>query len=127
MTQVLGVIVTEPLDRLEGFPTPEGFSGTIRLECLEFTSRCPVTSQPDFSTIDITYHPRDLCIESKSMKLYLLGFRERGAFCEALAVEIAQRIVEDIDPSWVEVTVHQSSRGGIAIHATHSRVRDSED
>ncbi len=116
---VLGQTVTEPLDYLEGFPTPVGFNGIVRLESTEFTALCPVTGQPDFCNVTIEYRPGDLCIESKSLKLFLLGFRQSGAFCEQLAVTIANVVFRDISPEFVRVNVDQAPRGGISIHASH--------
>ena len=74
-----------------------------------------MTGQPDFQTVVIEYAPRALCIESKSLKLYLWTFREEGTFCEALSAEIAQDVVNACDCHWCRVTIDQAPRGGIAI------------
>ena len=79
----------------------------------ELTSICPITGQPDFGDLTIEYEPNKLCLESKSLKLYLWTFREEGHFCEALASEIAQKIFDTLKPKWVRVTNEQSKRGGI--------------
>jgi 7-cyano-7-deazaguanine reductase len=79
---------------------------------------CPVTGQPDLSSVEIDYEPGDLCVESKSLKLYLWSFRDRPVFAEALAAEIATEIMASARPQRVSVTVRQRRRGGIAIEAT---------
>ena len=111
---VLGRKVTEAVKTLDTFPTPPGCTNVI-LNCKEVTSLCPVTGQPDFYNIEITYSPGSLCVESKSLKLYLLGFRNEGHFCEALAGIITRRFMEDAQPKWVKAEVHQTSRGGIEV------------
>lgn len=117
---VLGRKVTTAVEELDIFPTPPGCTNVI-LRCTEVTSLCPVTGQPDFYEILIQYTPTQFCIESKSLKLYLLGFRNKGQFCEALAGIISNRIFEDAKPSWVRVEVHQTSRGGIEITGVSSK------
>ena len=72
------------------FPAPAHVT-EVRLSSDEVTSICPVTSQPDLSTVEITYVPDEWCVETKSLKLYLWGFRQRPVFAEALAAEIAGR------------------------------------
>src|ERR1700741_5382312 len=70
-------------EQLETFPNPApGRDYTIEIVCPEFTSLCPKTGQPDFGTITFAYTPDRLCVELKSLKLYLQGFRERGIFYE---------------------------------------------
>jgi 7-cyano-7-deazaguanine reductase len=93
----------------------------VTLVCRDFTSRCPVTNQPDFAAVTIQYMPRAHLIESKSLKLYLQRFREDGAFCEHLADTIARELSEQVAPEWIEVTVEQSVRGGI-ITTAHARL-----
>ena len=77
---------------------------------------CPVTSQPDWYRVQIAYVPRERCIESKSLKLYLQSFRNEGIFCEAFAVRIAGELSEALGCP-VDVTVIQKARGGITIEA----------
>jgi len=81
---------------------------------------CPVTNQPDLYVATIEYWPGNLCIESKSLKLYLSGYRNERHFCEALAVKIRADVVEALElaPDKVRVTLRQKSRGGISITAT---------
>lgn len=99
-------------DALDTFPTPVN-TQTVKFIVTEFTSMCPVTNQPDFGTLEIEYGPDRLCLESKSLKLYLWGFRDKGSFCEALASNIAQDIYGVIQPKWIKVTNRQATRGGI--------------
>jgi 7-cyano-7-deazaguanine reductase len=86
----------------------------------ELAAVCPVTGQPDLYVAAISYAPDALCLESKSLKLYLSGFRNEGAFCEALAVRIRDDVADalGIGPGDVTVTLEQKSRGGITITAT---------
>lgn len=83
----------------------------------EVTAVCPVTGQPDWYTVVIELSPRKSGIESKSLKLYLQGYRNEGIFCEALAAKIAYDVWEKAQPRKVKVTVIQKSRGGISISA----------
>jgi 7-cyano-7-deazaguanine reductase len=78
---------------------------------------CPVTEQPDLSNVVIEYCPDQWCIESKSLKLYLWGFRDRAVFAEALAAEIAEEVMNTAKPTWVTVTLTQRPRGGIEVQA----------
>lgn len=109
---VLGRTVREPLDHLESFPAPEGCT-QVTFETHELASICPVTAQPDLSTLTIDYGPDQRCIESKSLKLHLWSYRDRAVFAEALAVAIADEVVRAVDPHWVRVVVRQQARGGI--------------
>jgi len=86
----------------------------------ELTAVCPVTGQPDLYTATIEYWPQGLCLESKSLKLYLSRYRDEGHFCEALAVKIRDDVAEALElPSdKVRVTLEQKARGGITITAT---------
>jgi 7-cyano-7-deazaguanine reductase len=86
----------------------------------ELTAVCPVTSQPDLYVAAIEYWPGELCLESKSLKLYLNRFREEGHFCEALAILIRNDVAEalGLDADKVRVTLKQKARGGISITAT---------
>lgn len=113
----LGRDVREPLDRLETFAAPATCT-RVRFTSDELTSVCPITGQPDFSSIEIDYQPNLRCIESKSLKLYLWSFRDRAAFCEQLAAEIAAEVRRAADPLRVRVTITQHTRGGIVTEAT---------
>ena len=85
----------------------------------ELTAVCPITGQPDLYEASIEYSPKDLCLESKSLKLYLNGFRNEGHFCEGLAVRIRDDVAEalGLGPSEVQVTLKQKARGGITVTA----------
>jgi 7-cyano-7-deazaguanine reductase len=103
---------------LEVFENP----GVTRVEMTsdELTAVCPVTGQPDMYTATIEYSPLSLCLESKSLKLYLAGYRNEGAFCEALAVKIRDDVAAalEVETTAVTVTLRQKARGGITIVAT---------
>jgi 7-cyano-7-deazaguanine reductase len=114
---VLGHAVRGPVDQLETFPAPASCT-RVRFTSDELTSLCPVTGQPDFSTIEIDYEPNLRCVESKSLKLYLWSFRERAAFCEQLAADIAAEVRRAAEPQRVRVTITQQTRGGIVTEAT---------
>ena len=87
----------------------------VRFTCPEFTSICPVTSQPDFAHIVIDYIPNKFIVESKSFKLYLLGYRNHGAFHEDCTITLAQDIVELLSPKWLRIGGYWYPRGGIPI------------
>ena len=89
----------------------------VRFTNDELASMCPVTEQPDLSRVVIEYEPGDWCVESKSLKLYLWGFRDREVFAEALAAEIAREIMTTAAPHRVTVTLTQRPRGGITVEA----------
>ena len=99
------------------FPAPAHVT-EVRLSTDEVTSICPVTAQPDLSSVEITYVPDEWCVETKSLKLYLWGFRERPVFAEALAAEIAAEIMATARPHRVRVDLTQRPRGGIVVSAT---------
>jgi 7-cyano-7-deazaguanine reductase len=103
---------------LEVFPNP-GVTA-VRLVSDELTAVCPITGQPDFYTATIEFRPHGLCLESKSLKLYLARFREQGAFCERLAVQIRDDVAEvlELEPADVNVSLVQKARGGITITAS---------
>ena len=101
---------------LEKVKNPKmGLDYNIRFTCPEFTSICPVTSQPDFAHIVIDYVPDKLIVESKSFKLYLLGYRNHGAFHEDCTISIAQDIVQLLSPKWLRIGGYWYPRGGIPI------------
>lgn len=114
---ILGSPVRQPVDHLECFPAPAACA-EVRFSTDEVTSLCPVTGQPDFSSVEIVYEPDGLCVESKSLKLYLWSFRDRTVFAEALASEIATEVQQAAAPGWVRVVVTQHVRGGIVTEAT---------
>ncbi|HVA88648.1 MAG TPA: preQ(1) synthase [Chloroflexota bacterium] len=122
--EALGKPTRQPSKHLETFPAPP-YLDKVTLVSDEVTSLCPVTGQPDWETVTIEFLPDKACIESKSLKLYLWSFRDEGAFCEALAGQIASDIFAAAQPHWCTVTVHQKARGGITITATATRRRDA--
>ena len=103
---------------LETFPNP-GVE-VVEMVSDELTATCPITNQPDFYTATIEYRPNELCLESKSLKIYLSRFREQGAFCEALAVQIRDEVAAalGLETGSVHVTLRQKPRGGITITAS---------
>jgi 7-cyano-7-deazaguanine reductase len=117
---VLGRAVREPIAHVECFTTPPGCT-RVRFTTDELASLCPVTRQPDLSSVVIDYEPDELCVESKSLKLFLWSFRDRPVFVEALAVEIADEIATAARPKRVSVTLTQRPRGGVTIEATAER------
>jgi 7-cyano-7-deazaguanine reductase len=114
---VLGQTVRHAIDHVEVFPAPDHVT-VVTFSTDELASMCPVTQQPDLSTLTIEYEPGAWCIESKSLKLYLWGFRDRAVFAEALAAEIAAEVSSTAKPKWVKVTLTQRPRGGIQVAAT---------
>ena len=88
----------------------------VTLDCPEFTSLCPKTGQPDFGHIVINYIPRIKMVESKSLKLYLFSFRNRGDFHEDCVNIIMKDLIRLMDPKYIEVTGIFTPRGGISIY-----------
>ena len=76
----------------------------VKFNCPEFTSLCPITGQPDFATIEISYLPQERMVESKSLKLYLFSFRNHGAFHEDCVNIIMKDLIRLMDPKYIEVT-----------------------
>lgn len=105
---------TKRVHGLETFPNPSpGREYVIRHVAPEFTSRCPMTGQPDFGTVTVEYTPGDLCVELRSLKLYLQSFREEGIFYEALTNRMLDELVEVLKPQWLRVTTDWNPRGGM--------------
>jgi len=102
-------------DKLESFENqfPER-DYKIEIVCPEFTSMCPKTGQPDFGTLTFEYTPAKLCVELKSLKMYLQGFRNEGIFYENVTNSILDDFVAVIDPKWVLLTAKFTPRGGIS-------------
>jgi len=91
---------------------------TITISCPEFTSVCPKTHQPDFGKIVIEYCPDNLCIELKSLKFYMQGYRNKGIFYEALTNEILDDLSKACKPRWMKVVSSFTPRGGISTEVT---------
>ena len=107
-------LATSPSRELATFPNPSpGRRYEIRFECPEFTCLCPMTGQPDFATIRIAYVPDRLCVELKSLKLYLWSYRNEGAFHEAVTNRILDDLVAALKPRRCEVVGDFLVRGGI--------------
>lgn len=87
----------------------------VKLNCPEFTSLCPITGQPDFATIYISYIPNKKIVESKSLKLYLFSYRNHGDFHEDCVNKIMNDLVSLLDPRYIEVWGKFMPRGGISI------------
>lgn len=87
----------------------------VKFNCPEFTSLCPITGQPDFATIYISYVPSERMVESKSLKLYLFSFRNHGDFHEDCVNIIMKDLIRLMDPKYIEVTGIFTPRGGISI------------
>jgi 7-cyano-7-deazaguanine reductase len=110
-----------PRVTLETFPNPEpGRDYEIRIRCPEFTSVCPKTGLPDFGEIIITYTPDTRCLELKALKYYLIDFRNRGIFYEAVTNQILDDLVEACSPRQMTVVGDFSVRGGISTTVTAS-------
>ena len=87
----------------------------VKFNCPEFTSLCPITGQPDFASITISYIPGERMVESKSLKLYLFGFRNHGDFHEDCVNIIMKDLIKLMDPKYIEVWGKFTPRGGISI------------
>jgi 7-cyano-7-deazaguanine reductase len=87
----------------------------VKFNCPEFTSLCPITGQPDFATIYISYVPDKLMVESKSLKLYLFSYRNHGDFHEDCVNKIMKDLIALLDPTYIEVTGKFLPRGGLSI------------
>jgi 7-cyano-7-deazaguanine reductase len=117
---------------LERFPNPTADKNinpseaplSIHIEVPEFTSLCPVTGQPDFATIIIDYSPDKHCVESKSLKLYMLGYRNNGAFHEECVTRICNDLVNLLKPLKLRVEGRFTPRGGIPLHPVIEYVRE---
>ncbi len=98
---------------------------TIKIEIPEFTSVCPKTGLPDFGKITIEYEPDALCAELKSLKMYLLAYRNLGIFYENAVNRIKQDLVAAMQPVWLRVTGEFSPRGGLTSTALTEYRRES--
>src|SRR5690242_3273167 len=108
---------------LETFPNPRPERDyEIHISCPEFTSVCPKTGLPDFGEIRITYVPGERCIELKSLKYYMVEFRNRGIFYEHVTNQILDDLVEAIHPRRMRVVGDFSVRGGIKTTVTAEHV-----
>jgi 7-cyano-7-deazaguanine reductase len=107
-------VPSQPSTDLETFPNPAPERDyTIRMQIPEFTCLCPKTGQPDFATLELEYVADRLCVELKSLKLYIWSFRDRGTFHEAVTNEIADHIAKATQPRFLRLTSRFNVRGGI--------------
>ena len=114
-----------PVGQLETFPNQyAGREYEIVIRCPEFTSVCPKTGQPDFGTVTFVYTPAETCIELKSLKLYLQGFRNQGIFYEHIVNKMLDDLVAACQPIRARVIGDFSPRGGITTQVTASFDRD---
>ena len=122
-------IPSEPsIDILESVANPHiDTDYSIRFTCPEFTSICPITSQPDFAHITLDYVPNELIVESKSLKLYLFSYRNHGAFHEDCTISIAKDIIKTIAPKWLRIVGIWYPRGGIPIDIFYQTSKEPED
>ena len=116
--QVLGREVRGPIgaEGLDVAPWSHGDTDTlVEFSTSELTALCPITGQPDFYELALTYRPDASLIESKSLKLYLWGFRDRGIFAEDLAATLLKDLVSACNPAGMTVDLTQQVRGGLQI------------
>lgn len=107
-------MASQPSTQLETFENPEtGRNYTIRMRVPEFTCVCPKTGQPDFATIHIEYVPDRLCVELKSLKLYMWSYRDQGAFHEAVTNRILDDLWAATSPRFMRIHAEFYVRGGI--------------
>lgn len=106
-----------------GNPMAPGSTIAMQMDHAEFTSLCPVTGQPDYGKIFVSYEPDLLCVESKSYKMYLMGFRNARIFHEAVAQRICDDLVAAVRPKSMLVRFDAAPRGGIAFIPTAVYVR----
>lgn len=106
--------MNQPFDNLETFenPAPEN-DYTIRIRIPEFTCLCPRTGQPDFAELLLEYVPDAICIELKALKLYMVSFRDKGAFHEAITNEILNTLAKLLQPRFIRLMANFNARGGI--------------
>jgi 7-cyano-7-deazaguanine reductase len=120
---VLGNKVDGSLEasQLEKFPAPS--VSVVEFVTHEVTALCPVTNQPDVYTVKISYVPNEFCVESKTLKLYLMRFRNEGMFGEAITAKLADDLFEAIEPKALKIETTQQVRGGLQM--TSRAVRQS--
>lgn len=107
-------MTSTPERALETFPNPEpGRDYSIRIRVPEFTCLCPKTGQPDFAELTLEYVPEDLCVELKSLKMYVWSYRDEGAFHEAVTNRILGDLVAATHPRFMRLSADFNVRGGI--------------
>ena len=116
--RVLGREARGPIgaEQLDVAPWSHGDTdAVVEFTTNELTATCPITGQPDFYELKLSYRPKESLIESKSLKLYLWGFREKGIFAEDLAATLLKDLVAACDPVEMKVDLIQQVRGGLQI------------
>lgn len=107
-------MTTKPSRNFEVFDNPSpGRDYTIHIDVPEFTCLCPMTGQPDFATLHLAYVPDRLCVELKSLKLYMWSYRDEGAFHEAVTNRILDDLVTALQPRFARLTARFNVRGGL--------------
>jgi 7-cyano-7-deazaguanine reductase len=112
----LGKTSNQPVDTIDLIEW-KGETITVRLECEDFTSLCPVTGQPDFASLTVEYVPHRHLAETKSVKLYLWHYRNERAFNETLVDRIGRDLFRQLQPRWLRVMGRFHPRGGISVTA----------
>ena len=107
-------MASKPNHAFVSFPNPNpGRDYLIHMQIPEFTCLCPITGQPDFATLQLEYVPDKLCVELKSLKLYIAAFRDRGTFHEAVTNRILDDLVSAVRPRFMRLHARFNVRGGI--------------
>ena len=118
-------MATTASKNLETFENPKPERDyTINMTLPEFTCLCPMTGQPDFATLHIQYVPDRLCVELKSLKLYIWSYRDEGAFHEAVTNRILSDLVSAVSPRYIRLTADFNARGGITTTVTADHKKD---
>jgi len=116
-------VSTRPSTRMETFANPKPERDyEIEMTYPEFTCLCPMTGQPDFASIRITYIPDAVCVELKSLRNYLWSYRNQGAFHEAVTNRIADDLIRLLQPRWLHIDAEFQVRGGVetTVRVEHS-------
>jgi 7-cyano-7-deazaguanine reductase len=112
-------------DILETFPNPYSERDfTIKIEIPEFSCLCPKTGQPDFAVLKINYIPDNLCVELKSLKLYVWSYRDHRAFHEAVTNKILNDLVASVSPRFMSLKANFNVRGGIYTSVVAEHVKE---
>ena len=118
-------MANQSFELLETFPNPNiKRDYTINFEIPEFSCLCPKTGQPDFAILKIDYIPDNLCVELKSLKLYICSYRNHGAFHEAVTNKILGDLVTAISPRYMKIVANFNVRGGIYTTVTAEHIMD---
>ena len=115
----------QTIDILETFPNPNTDRDfTIKIEIPEFSCLCPKTGQPDFAVLKINYIPDNLCVELKSLKLYIWSYRDHRAFHEAVTNKILNDLVASVSPRFMSLKASFNVRGGIYTSVVAEHVKE---